>query len=186
MPLRDSLVLVVLIRDWHNDKTVLKELTRRLEPLPSFRMIRLCVVTGLFSGYVPVAPGTAGSLVGLVGVWALYPHLNIFFQIVTALLFGFVGIWLSDSARHKFKREDPGQIVIDEIVGILFTMIGLPITGSSLVYGFLLFRIFDIVKLPPAKYFDTRLKNGWGIMMDDIISGIYANILMHLIWSTRL
>lgn len=163
-----------------------KELNRNLESNRAFRAARLFVVTGLYSGYVPIAPGTAGSAVGIFWVWLLYPRLNAFAEFFLAVVFGALGIWLSDTAWRRFKKEDPGQIVIDEIVGILFTMVGLPITGISLLYGFILFRIFDIVKLPPAKYFDTRLKNGWGIMLDDIVSGIYANILMHLIWSTRI
>ncbi len=151
-----------------------------------FRVLRLAFVTGLYSGYVPIAPGTAGSAVGMALVYFLFPRLNIAFQLSFAVFLGLAGIWLSDSAQRHFKKSDPGQIVIDEIVGILFTMVGIPITGSWILYGFILFRIFDVVKLPPAKYFDSRLKNGWGIMLDDIVSGIYANLILHLMWITRI
>ncbi|MBI1862032.1 MAG: phosphatidylglycerophosphatase A [Deltaproteobacteria bacterium] len=165
---------------------MLHRLTKRLEPFKPFRIVRLAYVTGLYSGYVPIAPGTAGSAVGLVIAWYLFPHLNGFSQTLFTLVLTLLGIWLSDSARRHFKKEDPGQIVIDEIVGILFTMIGIPITTGFAAFGFILFRILDIVKPPPASYFDSRLKNGWGIVLDDVVSGIYANIILHLIVATQI
>ena len=163
-----------------------KRIIGALKSAGAFQTARLCIVTGGYSGLIPIAPGTAGSAVGVFLVWALYPICGISIQIALSIAIGALGIWLSDAAQHHFKRSDPGQIVIDEIAGVFFTMIAIPITGSSLLYGFVLFRIFDIAKPPPAKYFDTRLKNGWGIMMDDIVSGIYANIVLHLIWSTKI
>lgn len=165
---------------------MLKDLNHRLEPFRAFRIARLAIVTGLYTGYFPLAPGTAGSALGMGLVYFLYSHIPVPAQVFVAVLTGLLAIWLSDSAQRHFKKSDPGQIVIDEIVGILFTMIGIPLTGGWILYGFILFRILDVVKLPPAKYFDTRLKNGWGIVMDDIVSGIYANLLLHLMLATRI
>ena len=165
---------------------MLVHLTKTLESYKAFRMIRLCFVTGFYSGFFPFAPGTAGSAVGLGLVWVTFSHLNTFSQILLSLLVTFFAIWMSDSARRLFKKDDPGQIVIDEVAGILFTMISIPLTLHFFIYGFVLFRILDVVKPPPAKYFDTRLKNGWGIVMDDVVSGIYSNIILRLIVSTQI
>ena len=160
--------------------------TKRLEPFKAFRIARLAFVTGLYSGYVPLAPGTAGSFVGLALVWFAFPHLNVFSQGALTLVLGALAVWLSDSARRHFKKEDPGQIVIDEIVGIFITMIGIPISTGFAATGFVLFRIFDVVKPPPASYFNSHLKNGWGIVLDDVAAGIFANIVLRLIVSTQI
>ena len=76
--------------------------------------------------------------------------------------------------------------MIDEIVGMMITMVGVPVTPYWLVIGFVLFRIFDVVKIPPANIFDSRVKNGWGIMLDDVCAGIYGNILLHLMLRAKI
>jgi phosphatidylglycerophosphatase A len=97
-----------------------------------------------------------------------------------------IGVHASNIAQRHFKQDDPGRVVIDEIVGLMTTMIGIPVVGSSLFVGFVLFRILDVTKPPPANIFDTRIKNGWGIVLDDVSAGIYANILLHLMWATKI
>jgi phosphatidylglycerophosphatase A len=84
---------------------------------------------------------------------------------------------------HYFAKKDAPQIVIDEIAGMLIAMIGIPITGYWLLLAWLLFRFFDITKLPPANIFDSKFKNAWGVVLDDIVAGIYANIILH--WALK-
>jgi len=145
----------------------------------------LCLATGGFTGYFPVASGTVGSFVGLGFVW-LFWDLQIFFQIALCLFLSGVGVWASHEANLIFGKADARYIVIDEIAGVMITLIGMPVTSYWLICGFIVFRILDIVKLPPANYFDSRVKNGWGVMLDDILSGVYGNILLHLMMRAQI
>ena len=158
--------------------------------------------SGLFIGHVPFASGTFGSLIGL-GIYML-PHVreNLFLFVLVAFFF-VAGVFVSEIMRKRYG-EDPPQVIIDEVVGQWVTyLIGGVIfdlffhaksfdpqfyVSSKIVFaviGFLLFRFFDIVKLQPCKYFDTK-DSGWGIMMDDVVAGIYAGILSapltHFLW----
>lgn len=137
------------------------------------------LATGGYTGYLPVAPGTWGSCLAaavwwLTGPWNVWLHLLLF----GALLAG--GAWASQRVCDCWREPDSGKIVIDEIVGMLLTVVGMPVTGYWLVSGFLVFRFFDIVKPPPAKFFDARVHNGWGVMLDDVVAGIYGNVLLQL------
>lgn len=139
----------------------------------------LFIATGGFSGFLPVAPGTFGSIVAILWIWGMggiaWP-----LHLLLVLVLGALGVWASDQACKILKRDDAQQVVIDEIVGIFITMIGIPVTPYWLGMGFILFRIFDIWKPPPARYFDEKLEGGWGVMMDDVMAGVYGCILMHL------
>jgi len=137
------------------------------------------LATGGFVGFIPIAPGTFGTLVGVALVW-LCRDFSAWALTLLALVLGAAGVWICDEANRIFKKADAPRIVIDEIVGILVTMIGIPITGYWLVCGFVIFRFLDIVKLPPARFFDTQMKNGWGVMLDDLSAAIYGNIWLHL------
>ncbi len=137
------------------------------------------VASGVFTGYFPVASGTVGTLLGVAIVW-LWQGLPISLQVVMCLALGAVGVWASEQAGTIFRNADSSRITIDEIVGFMVTMIGVPVTMYWIVWGFLLFRFFDIIKFPPANLFDERMKNGWGVMLDDVTAGIYSNILLHL------
>lgn len=139
----------------------------------------LGVATGVFTGYFPVASGTVGTLLGVVIVW-LWQGLPVTLQIVACLMLGALGVWSSEQATSIYRKADSSRIVIDEIVGFMIAMVGIPVTPYTVICGFILFRFFDIVKFPPANYFDERMKNGWGVMLDDVTAGIYSNILLHL------
>ena len=143
------------------------------------RLGAVAIATGLYCGYFPIASGTFGSLVGVLIVLATQSF-PIWLNIALAAGLLAVGVWASDEANRIFGEADSSYIVADEIVGMMITMIGIPITQYWLIWGFLLFRLFDIVKPPPANYFDEKVKSGWGVMMDDVVAGIYANILLHL------
>jgi phosphatidylglycerophosphatase A len=128
-----------------------------------------------------LTPGTAGSALGLVLVIALRQTalkplwLGVALAVLAGLLF-FVGVWSAGKAEKAFGRVDPGQVVIDEVVGQIITFIATPRVGwIGLIVGFILFRAFDIVKPFPARQAE-RLPGGWGIMMDDAVAGCYSSI----------
>jgi phosphatidylglycerophosphatase A len=143
------------------------------------RSFHLWVATGLGAGYFPVAPGTAGSVVGLALVIALRqtslqpPELGLCLAALAGLLFA-LGVWSAGKAEKTLGRVDPGQVVIDEVLGQIITFIATPrITWVGLVAGFILFRAFDVVKPFPARQAE-RFPGGWGIMLDDVVAGLYS------------
>jgi len=134
------------------------------------------VATGLGSGYAPFAPGTAGSLVGLALFWPVH-HLPLAGQaLATAFVFT-LGVAAAGHVARRIRIEDPGLVVADEVVGMWVSLLGLPLTGVTAVAGFVLFRVFDVFKPYPARDLE-RLPGGWGIMCDDVMAGIYANLLL--------
>jgi phosphatidylglycerophosphatase A len=138
--------------------------------------IRL-IATVFFTGYSPIAPGTVGSLVGLI-IYGL-PGFEIP-QIMGPLIFFFFLIGSYVSHRMEiYLGEDPACVIIDEVIGMWITLIFLPKTLLLVVLGFFAFRFFDITKLQPASYVE-RFGKGIGIMLDDVVAGIYSNILLHL------
>jgi phosphatidylglycerophosphatase A len=137
------------------------------------------LATGLGSGYSPIAPGTAGTVVGLVLYWPLR-GLPVSGQLVATAILFVVGVWASTHVAERVGREDPGIVVVDEVVGIWVTLALLPFSVTSIVAGFLLFRLFDIVKPWPARQLED-LPKGLGIMADDLMAGIYANLALRVV-----
>ena len=134
-------------------------------------------------GYFPVAPGTAGSAVGLALVIAIRQtslgplRSAVCLAACTAVLFA-LGVWSAGKAERVFGRVDPGQVVIDEVTGQIITFIATPkVTWMGLIVGFILFRAFDIVKPFPARRAE-RIPGGWGIMLDDVVAGFYSLIML--------
>jgi phosphatidylglycerophosphatase A len=145
------------------------------------RAFALASATALGVGYAPVAPGTFGSAAGLL-LWSVLPSSPVAqafaLVIVTAL-----GWWSATVAERHFGRGDPGQVVIDEVAGMLVTLFLVPVGWAGALLAFLLFRLADIVKPYPANRLE-RLPGGAGIMADDIMAGVYANVALRLcIWS---
>ena len=141
----------------------------------------LAFATGLGFGYSPWAPGTVGSLWGLVLVWGMQrSELNgIGWGIVTAL-FALVGVPLCAKAADLMGRKDPGCVVWDEIAAFPVVFAMTTVTWTNAVVGFLLFRLFDITKPWPIRRCE-RLPGGWGIMADDLIAGLYAGACLWLL-----
>lgn len=144
------------------------------------RTLALVVATAGYSGYVPVAPGTAGSLVGLVVFALVRSRGGPAIELVTIAAVVAVGIWAASEAERHFRRSDPGAIVIDEVAGMLVTLCWLPVSWVGAVIGFLAFRAFDIVKPVPAGAAE-RLPRGWGVMADDVVAGVYAHLALRLL-----
>jgi len=97
------------------------------------------------------------------------------------LIFTGLAVRVSGDAARTLKRKDPGCIVIDEMAGMVITLIGVPLNPASVIIGFILFRILDIVKPFPIRSIDRRLSGGLGIVADDIVAGIFANILTRIL-----
>ena len=140
----------------------------------------MLIATGCYSGYLPKAPGTWGSIVGLF-IFSLLHTLNIStYLIILAGLF-LVGTFAAGEAEKIMDHKDPGLVVIDEIVGMLITMIAVPVTPLTMALGFILFRIFDIAKPFPVGLIDQRFHGGLGIMLDDVMAGIYSLVILQVL-----
>lgn len=136
--------------------------------------------SGLGAGYVPVAPGTAGAVVGLGLCWVL-SSLNHHVYIPTVVAFVFLSAWISSRASILYEAPDPQKITIDEIAGILVTFIFHQLTWISAIAGFILFRLFDIAKPFPVRWVERRFPGGWGIVLDDVVAGVYANAALWIV-----
>ena len=148
-------------------------------------MTRLAVILATFGhvGHFPIAPGTAGSAAALplyaLLRWIGSPALDV--SVIVALFAA--GSWAGSVAESHYGRTDPGYVVLDEVVGQLLTLLFVPVTWVGVTVGFLLFRLFDIVKPFPARQCE-RLHGGVGIMTDDVVAGIYGNLALRLvIWA---
>ena len=127
------------------------------------------------AGYSPLAPGTAGSLVALVALW-LIPFTPVALM-VTIIAVAAVGIWAGSRVEQALGVKDPGVIVIDEVAGMLLSVFSLPRSLPVLLTAFVLFRFFDVWKPFPARE-SQALPGGLGVMLDDLIAGIYTLILI--------
>ena len=137
------------------------------------------LATGLGSGLVPFAPGTAGTLVGVLICLFFLPFPWIVrLPAVLALLA--LSVYVAQQAENIYKKKDDQRIVIDEIIGFQITMLSAEINILNICAGFVLFRIFDILKPFPIKNLQ-RLPGGWGIVVDDVVAGIYAGAVMWLL-----
>ncbi len=142
------------------------------------RLLIFSIGTGLGAGYAPLAPGTAGSLLAVI-VFLLWPQ-NALCWIFVTLFFLLIGIPVS-TFIEKEKGEDPSLVVIDEVVGQWTTLLFLPFFNWKVALaGFFLFRLFDIWKPFPINL-SQKLPAGWGIMVDDVLAGIYGNMVLQII-----
>ncbi len=144
-------------------------------PLTLADRLALAIATGLGAGYSPVASGTAGTLVAIPLYWAL-AQLPAWQLLLSTVAFIAIAVWAADRAGAYYGASDDGHIVSDEIAGYLITMALVAPTPKALIAGFLFFRLFDIVKPWPASWFDKRMHNGLGNVMDDVAAAVYARI----------
>ncbi len=130
-----------------------------------------------YVGFFPIAPGTAGSLAALA-LFALVRWVGLpAFELGMIVAVLVVGIWAANGAERALDRKDPGPVVIDEVLGMLITLALLPVSLTGVLLGFLLFRLFDVVKPYPAGRME-RLPGGYGIMLDDAMAGIYSYFVL--------
>lgn len=135
--------------------------------------VMLATVAGV--GYAPIAPGTFGSAAGLA-IWWLLPSSRPLQALVIVATF-IVGTVAATRAERHFGTSDPGAVVIDEVLGMMVTLFWNPVGPGGALLGFLLFRLFDVVKPFPARQFE-RLPEGLGVMADDGMAGVYANVAL--------
>ena len=146
------------------------------------RRLGLLIATCGYIGFAPVAPGTVGSAAGVAvfylirGVEAAWAQ-----PLLIAVLFA-AGVWAASIAEQALGGTDPGPVVIDEVVGMLITLLWLPVTPLGALAGFLLFRVLDVVKPWPSRQLES-LHGGLGIMSDDAMAAVYGHLLMRgLAW----
>lgn len=128
-------------------------------------------------GFLPIAPGTWGTLAAVVFIWFVNVQ-GASLLILTVLVF-ILGVISAEVAEGEFKRKDSSHIVIDEVCGYFVSLLFLPKTYLTVIMAFFLFRFFDILKPPPVRHFE-RIKGGLGVMLDDVFAGVYANIVIQV------
>ena len=137
---------------------------------------------GFGSGLAPKAPGTFGTIAAIPLVCLLAYSTTLTGYVLVTLLASLIGIWLCGKTAHDMMVHDDSSIVWDEIAGLLITMIAVPLNWQTLLLGFVLFRILDILKPWPISYLDARVHGGFGIMIDDILAGVsvsYTHLRAH-------
>src|SRR5271154_4317337 len=155
-----------------------------VSPSPKGRFDAAWLIATWFGcGLSPVAPGTAGSLAGLVIAIAL--NLAFGWGPLTFLLLAAIltapGIWAATVIEKREGLEDPGKVVVDEVIGQWVTLAGAPVLNwKTFLVGFAVFRLFDVLKPPPARQFE-RLPGGWGIVADDVMAGVYGALAIFVL-----
>ncbi len=143
------------------------------------RAVWVFLATAAFSGYAPFAPGTVGSAVGVLVFWACRPAHSPWLDVAVIVVLAVLGARAGTEAEQHFGREDPGHVVIDEVVGMLITLVMLPVSWTGVLVGFIAFRVFDVIKPWPASRLE-RLPGGTGIMADDVAAGVYAHLALRV------
>jgi len=147
------------------------------------RRLALAIATAAGAGYAPFAAGTVGSLVGLI-LWLPLRGSSAAQAAAIVALF-LLGVWSGSVAERHFDRADPSQVVVDEVVGMLITLFLNPVGWTGALVAFLMFRVADIVKPYPADRFE-QLHGGLGVMADDAMAAVYANLVLRAclwLWS---
>lgn len=141
--------------------------------------VAVFIATVAYTGYFPIAPGTIGSLAGLLVYLLVWWAQSPLVETALILVLFLAGVWAGTTAERYFGGIDPGPIVIDEVVGMLITLAFIPVGVSGAIAGFVLFRIFDVIKPFPAGRLE-RLHGGFGVMADDAMAAIYANVSLRI------
>lgn len=143
--------------------------------------LALWLATVLGIGRIPFAPGTFGSIPGvLLALWLHYLGVPWFVEAGGIVVVFAAGTWAAGEAERYFQLTDPGPVVIDEVLGMLVTLAFIPVNATGAIVGFVAFRVFDIVKPFPARNLE-RLPGGFGIMADDFAAGVWGQIVMRLL-----
>ena len=143
----------------------------------------LFLAFGFGSGLAKKAPGTFGTLAAIPVYWLFAQTDNMVYSLLT-LFVTVVGVWICGIAAEKLGEHDFGGIVWDEVAGYLITLWLVPLTWQTIIAGFILFRFFDILKPWPIKWLDRHVHGGFGIMIDDVLAGVFAGgiLLMAVHW----
>ena len=136
--------------------------------------------TGCFTGFLPLVPGTWGTFAAIPIVMLVH-RVHLILQGIIALVFVTFAAWVAGRAEILLEELDPRPIVIDEMAGFLISLLWLPLNPLTLCLGFGLFRLFDIVKPPPISSVEKRMRGGWGVVIDDVLAGVFTNAVLRLL-----
>ncbi len=137
------------------------------------------IATGFYSGKLPKMPGTWGSILGAILLYFFWPK-SLKFQLLIIFITFALSVISADYVSRQLGNKDPDCVVIDEILGMELTLLGLHADIKTAFLGLILFRIIDIMKPPPIEFFE-KFPGGWGITIDDAVAGIIANVILRLI-----
>ena len=132
-------------------------------------------------GFCPIAPGTLGTLAA-IPFFLLLSLLPLWTYLLCVLCIGLAACWVAGRAEQIFGEQDHRAIVIDEAVGFFAVMIAVPPTWPYLLAGFILFRIFDVLKPPPIRFLERTVKGGYGVVLDDVLAALYAHIALRILF----
>ena len=141
------------------------------------RRIGVFIATCAYVGYAPVAPGTFGSAIGLAVFYVVRYQRSTTVEVAVIVALAAVGLWSATEAEHHFGGIDPGPVVIDEVIGMLITLAFIPVNTAGAIVAFFIFRFLDVVKPWPARRLE-QLPGGFGVVLDDMMAGVYGNIVM--------
>ncbi|MGB9735964.1 MAG: phosphatidylglycerophosphatase A family protein [bacterium] len=141
----------------------------------------LFIATGSFVGYIPFAPGTFGSMLGIIIYYYVSHYLNFYLSLVVLGFLLVIGIFTADRAEVLLHEQDSSKIVIDEITGMYIALFLIPLTPINIAISFLCFRLIDIFKPYPISYIDKHVHRGPGVMLDDIVGAIPANLIARIL-----
>jgi phosphatidylglycerophosphatase A len=135
---------------------------------------------GFGSGLATKMPGTFGTLAALPLVVLLSHYASFSAYLIVTILVSILGIWICGKTAEDMGVHDDSSIVWDEVAGMLITMLAVPLSWQTVIVGFVLFRLFDILKPWPISYLDKHVHGGFGIMIDDVLAGLFALVCVHL------
>jgi len=150
-------------------------------PRPNLGHPGVLLATWFGAGYLPKAPGTWGSIGALPFAWVLVEIGGLYALGAAIVAVFFVGLWASKVYMDKTGAHDPGAIVIDEVVGQWIVLLAAPLAPLSYGIGFILFRLFDVLKPWPISWADRRIGGAMGVMVDDVLAGIAGLGVLYLI-----
>ncbi len=148
------------------------------------RTLIILLASAGYIGYIPIASGTFGSLVG-IPFFFLFDRMAVTSPFLTLAVFVAAVLgscWVAGRAEEYFHEHDSHKIVIDEVVGYIAATLFLPVNLWTIGLAFVVFRVYDVVKPFPAGYIDANLQGGYGVVLDDVMSGIYANLTVRLLF----
>jgi phosphatidylglycerophosphatase A len=141
----------------------------------------MLVASGFNAGYISIAPGTFGAVLGLPICFFL-SKMDLLPGLLAVSAFTLFAIWVAGRAQTISGIDDPGCIVIDEVSGLMVALLGLPFSLFYTILGFTFFRLFDIFKPFPIRYLEKKFSGGLGIVIDDVAAGVYSNLLIRIVF----
>jgi phosphatidylglycerophosphatase A len=167
-----------LMSDYRSDDSpALKEASKKA----GFYVKTTLLLSSWFGvGRSPIAPGTFGTLAAVPPAMIIY-YFGTVPSVISLVVIIPLAVWTSNVSKNILGKDDPSEVVIDEVAGFFVAVFLLPFSWSSFTFGFLLFRVFDILKPFPIGMIDKKVKGGVGIVLDDIVAGVYANICVRAV-----